>query len=130
MWCSAADTHLKIPDRVVSDASILTGVVFECDLAHRRSMAVLCMLYMIRCNPMHPLCGGCPSCVVCASSGYTQCCYRTSVHLCAFSLQNLAVSQDFYSLVSISVKRSYSDPVFDCVELAGFKSRANAFLLA
>ena len=31
---------------------------------------------------------------------------RTSVHLCASSLHNLAVSQDFYSLVNISVERS------------------------
>ena len=28
-----------------------------CDLAHRRSVAVLCMLYKIRCNPMFPLSG-------------------------------------------------------------------------
>ena len=55
MWCSAADTHLKLLDRVVSGASFLTGGVFECDLAHRRSVAVLCMLYKIRCNPLHPL---------------------------------------------------------------------------
>ena len=33
--------------------------MFECDLAHRRSV-VLCMLYKIRCNPMHPLCGALP----------------------------------------------------------------------
>ena len=45
------------------------------------------------------------------------------------SLQNLAVPHDFYSLVSFSVERS-RDPVFDGVRLAGFKSRANAFLLA
>ena len=29
--------------------------VFEWDIAHRRSVAVLCMLYKIRCNPIHPL---------------------------------------------------------------------------
>ena len=29
--------------------------MFECDIAHRRSVAVLCMLYNIRCNPMNPL---------------------------------------------------------------------------
>ena len=29
--------------------------MFECDIAHRRSVAVLCMLYKIRCKPMHPL---------------------------------------------------------------------------
>ena len=48
---------------------------------------------------------------------------RTSVHLCASSLQNLAVSPDFYYLVSISVERSYSIPLFDGVGLAGFKSQ-------
>ena len=32
VWCSAADTHLKKLDRVVSDASYLTGGVFEVTL--------------------------------------------------------------------------------------------------
>ena len=50
VWCSAADTNLKLRDRVVNGASFLTGGVFECDLAYRRSVAVLCMLYKIRCN--------------------------------------------------------------------------------
>ena len=59
-WCSAADTHLKLLDRAVSDAWFLTGGVFECDISHRRSMAVLCMLYKIRCNPVHPLNGALP----------------------------------------------------------------------
>ena len=56
VW-STADTHLGLLDCVVSGASFLTGGVFECDLAHRRSVAVLCMLYKIRCNSMHPLYG-------------------------------------------------------------------------
>ena len=55
VWCSAADTHLKLLDRVVSGARFLTGGVFEYGIAHRRSAAVLCMLYKIRCNPMHAL---------------------------------------------------------------------------
>ena len=55
MRCSAADTHLKLLDRAVSGVRFLTGGVFECDIAHRRSVAVLCMLYKIRCNPMHLL---------------------------------------------------------------------------
>ena len=42
-------------DHEVSGASILTAGVFECNLAHRRSVSVLCMLYNIRCKPMHPL---------------------------------------------------------------------------
>ena len=40
VWCSAADKHLKLLDRVVSGASFLTGGVFECDLAHRGSVAM------------------------------------------------------------------------------------------
>ena len=59
VW-SAADTHIKLLDRAVSGARFLTGDVFECDIAHRRSVAVLCMLYMIRCNPMHLLNGALP----------------------------------------------------------------------
>ena len=44
VWCSAADTHLKLLDPVVSGGSFLTVRVFECDLAHRRSVAVLCIV--------------------------------------------------------------------------------------
>ena len=50
----------KLLDRVVSRASFLTGGVFECDLAHCRSLTVLCMLYKIRCNPMHHIYGALP----------------------------------------------------------------------
>ena len=44
-------------NRAVSGARFLTGGVFECDIAHRRSVIVLCMQYKIRCNQMHPLYG-------------------------------------------------------------------------
>ena len=60
VWCSAANTHLKLLDRAVSGAWFLTGGVFECDISHCRSMAVLYMLYKIRCNPVHPLNGALP----------------------------------------------------------------------
>ena len=46
---------LKLLDRAVSRARFLTRGVFECDISHRQSVAVLCMLYKSRCNPMHPL---------------------------------------------------------------------------
>ena len=58
--CSALDTHLKQLDRAVSAARFLTGGVFECDIAHRRSVAVPCMLCKTRCNPLHPLNGALP----------------------------------------------------------------------
>ena len=60
VWCSAADTHLKLLHRVVSGACFLAGGVLNCDLSHRRYVAVLCMLYKIKCNPKHPLGGALP----------------------------------------------------------------------
>ena len=57
---SAADTHLKLLERAVSGAWFLTGGVFECDIAHRRSVAVLCTLNKIRCNLVYPLNGALP----------------------------------------------------------------------
>ena len=45
VWCSAADTHLKLLARAVSGARFLTGGVFECDISHRRSVAVLDRMY-------------------------------------------------------------------------------------
>ena len=51
---SAVDTHLKLLDRVVSGANFLTGFSQECRIAHCRSVVVLCMLFKIMCNPMHP----------------------------------------------------------------------------
>ena len=32
LWCAAADTHLKLLDRLVSGACFLTVGVFECDM--------------------------------------------------------------------------------------------------
>ena len=58
LWCSAADSHLKLLDRVVRSAGFLAGGVLDCNLAHRRSVAELCMLFKI--NPMHPLRGALP----------------------------------------------------------------------
>ena len=51
------DTHLKLLERVVSGARVLTGGVFECDISQRRYVAALRMLYKITCNQMHPLDG-------------------------------------------------------------------------
>ena len=45
VWCSAADSLFKLLDRVVRSASFLSGGVLECNLAHRRSVALLCVLF-------------------------------------------------------------------------------------
>ena len=88
VWCLATDTHLKLLDRVVNGARFLTGGEFECDIAHRRAVAVLCMLYNIRCNPLHPLYGALPvpyvpvrvtfSALVAHQYAYAPPCCRTS----------------------------------------------------
>ena len=60
VWCSAADSHLKLLDRVVTSAGFLAGGVLDCNLAHRRSVAELCMLFKIKSNPMHHFSGALP----------------------------------------------------------------------
>ena len=60
VWCLAANTHIKLLDRAVSGARFLTGGVFECDIAHCQSVVVLCVLYKIKCNLIHPLNGALP----------------------------------------------------------------------
>ena len=102
--------------------------VFECDISHRRSVAVLCMLYKIRCNPVHPLNGALPGpyvpprvtrgALVAHRYTYAQPRCRT-----------LQYSRTFIPF-SVSLCNDFASSVFDGVGLAGFKSRANASLLA
>ena len=70
MWCSAADTLLKLLDRAVSGGSFQTLGVFECDISHRRSVSVQCMLYDIRRNATHAPSKWCSTWTVCVSVGY------------------------------------------------------------
>ena len=60
MWCLAANSHLKLLDRVIRGAGLLAGGVLKCNLAHHRSVAVLSMLFNIKRNPMDPLSGALP----------------------------------------------------------------------
>ena len=126
-WCSAGDTHLKLLDRTVSGARSVTCGVFECDITHRRSVAVLCM-YKIRCKPMHPLNGALPGPYVPVRVT------RGSLVAHRYSLEQLRcrTSQFGRSFIPLSVSlwNYLANPVFDDVGLAGFKSRANTFLLA
>ena len=126
VWCSAADTHLNCwTVSAVSGARFLTGGVFECDFAHRRSVAVPCMLYKIRCNPVHPLNGALPGPYVPVRVPRG----TLVAHRYTYAPPRCRTSQ--YSRIFISLAVSlWNDLVFDGVGLAGFKSRANAFLLA
>ena len=145
VWCSAADTHLKLPDRAVIGTWFLTEGVFECGIAHRRSVAILCILCKIRCKPVALLIVDpwqyCVCCVrsgvstllmvlyldrVSASAGYTRCSGRTSVHLCASSLQNLTVPQDLYSPHSVPLERS-CQPCIRWCGTVGFQEQGQCF---
>ena len=102
--------------------------MFECDIAHRRSVAILCMLYNIRCNPMHPLNDALPRpyVPVRVTRG------ALVAHRYTYAPPRCRTSQyrRTFVLLSVSLWNDLADPVFDVVGLAGFKSRANAFLLA
>ena len=127
-WCSAADTHLKLLDRAVSGAQFLTGGVFECDIAHHRSVTVLCMLYKIRCNPVHPLNAALPGPYVPVRVTWAV----LVVHRYTYALPRCWTWQYSRTFIpfSVSLCNDLANSVFDGVWLAGFKSRANAFLLA
>ena len=129
MWCSAAYSHhLKLLDRVVRSVSFLAGGVLECNLAHRRSLAELCMFFKIKSNPMHPLRGALPLPYVPARVTRA----ALDPHRLSFAPPRCRTSQYLRNFVPLSVSlwNDLSDPVFDGVGLAGFKSRANSFLLS
>ena len=105
--------------------------MFEFDIVHRRSVAVRCMLYKIRCNPMNPLYGSLPlpgpyvpervTCGALVAYRFTALVayrYRTSQYLVTFIF------------LPVSLWNDLDDHVFDGVGLAGFKSRAYVILLA
>ena len=122
VWCSAADTHLKLLDRAVSGARFLIGRVFECDIAHRRSVAVLCMLYTIRCNPVHPLNGALPGPYVpmrlhVVAQRYTY----------APPLNRTSQYRRTFIRLSVSLWNDLADPVFDGVGLSASTARPMLF---
>ena len=128
MWCSAANSHLKLLDRVVRSAGFLSGGVLDCKLDHHRSVAEVCMLFKIKSNPMHPLSGALPFPHVPAHVTRG----ALVAHRHSFAIPHRRTSQYPRTIVPLSVSlwNDLSDPVFDGMGLASFKSRANAFLLA
>ena len=120
-------------DRVVRNAGFLAGGVSEFNLAHRRSVAELCMLFKINSNPMHPLSGA--SFKQCINMPYvparvTRCALVAHSHSFAPPRCRTSKYRRSFVLLSVSLWNDLSDPVFDGVGLVGFKSKSNAFLLA
>ena len=90
------------------------------------------MLFKIKSNPMHPLSGALPLPYVPARVTRG----ALVAHSHSFAPPRCRTSQyrrtlvPLYRRTFVSLWNDLSDPVFDGVELARFKSRANAFLLA
>ena len=126
MWCSAADRRLNLLDRVVNGACFLTGGVLDCDLAHRRSVAVLCMLCKIRCNPVHPLCDALPVSYVPVRVTRD----ALVAHRYTYAPPRCRTAQYCRTCIPLSVSlwNDLHNPVVDGVGLEGFKTSANAFL--
>ena len=96
----------------------------ECDLAHRRSVAVFCMLYMIRCNPMHLF----MVLFICQCGLHTALWFHISTLVCLLAAELRSTAGLLFScqyLCGTILVTPYSIGV----GLAGFKSRANAVLL-
>ena len=124
VWCFAADTNLKLLDRAVSGARFLTGCVFECDISHCRSVAVLCMLYKIRCNPVHPLNGALP--VPYVPARITRCVLVAHQYTYAPPrCRTLQYSRSFIPF-SVSLWNDLANPVFDG---GGFQEQGQCFFI-
>ena len=86
------------------------------------------MLFKMKSNPMHPLIGVLPLPYVPARVTHG----ALVAHMHSFAPPHCRTSQYRRSFVPLSVSlwNDLSGPVFDGVGLAGFKSKANALLLA
>ena len=116
-----------VDNRVVRSAVVLAGGVLECNLAHQLSVALLCMLFKIIRNPLYALSGALLSPYVLEGVN----CGALVAHRQLFATPCCQTSQYHRTFLPLSVSfwNNLSDPVFNGVGLAGFKSRANAFLL-
>ena len=97
------------------------------DIAHCRSVVVLCMLYKIRCNPVYPLNSALsgPHVPVRVTHG------ALFAHRYIYAPPHCRTSEYSRTFIPLSVSlwNELPNPVFDGVGLAGFKSRTNAFFI-
>ena len=99
VWCSAANTHILLLNRVVGGACFITGVCFNVALHIVQLWRYYVCSGITRYTLFMLL-----TCVIYASADYMR--YTYAEYSCASPLQNLAVSQDFNQPLSISKERS------------------------
>ena len=100
--------------------------MIECDIAHRRSVTLLCMLCKIRHNPIHSLYGDLPVPYVSVQITQNQLVTRRCSD--APPRSEPCSTQGLLFLCQYSLWNDLGDPVFDCVGMGGFNIRANAVL--
>ena len=125
VWRSAADCHLKLLDRVIRSASLLSSGAIQCDLGHRRLVASLCMFYKIRGNPSHPMSEVMPAPYI--PSRATR--YAASRNDFAVALQRTRTLQFSRSFVPWCSRlwNELDNSAFASEGLSGFKSKINRF---
>ena len=103
--------------------------MLECDIAHRRSVVVLFMLYKIRCDLMHTrttlhahsFASECLTCATRASAGSVGDLVSNRSIYAPPRCRTLQYRIRFFPF-SLSLWNDLVDPVFDGVGLAGFKN--------
>ena len=123
VWSSAAASHLKLLDKIISTASFLCGCSSLGNLSHRRVVGALCMLYKIKHNANHFLHSSLPLPHVPARMT------RLAATMNPFCFEESVVRTEQYSRCFVpSTVRLWNHlpaSVFDPGNLQGFKTRVN-----
>ena len=90
---------------------------------------IMCMLYKIRCNPVHPLNGALPGPYVSVRVTRGHLIAHWYTYMRRLAVEPRSTAGLLFPSQCPSIWNDLANPVFDGVGLAGFKGRANAFLL-
>ena len=127
VWSSAADTHLRLLDRIVRTVSALSNGQVQCDLDHRRSVAELCVFYKLFFNRNHPVKHLMPGPMLRRRET------RRTVAAHEFALQPIACRTEQFGRCFIprvsTLWNRLDGAVFGGLTLSSFKSRTNRLLL-
>ena len=132
MWCSTANTHLKVLHRVVFSTVLFlysNWGLFECDIpiVDLWQYCVVCTQSEISCNPMHTLNGALPGpCVPVRVTPGAPVAHRYT-YASPSSLQNLAVLQDFP--LPVSLWNDLADHFFRWCGTSWFQEQGQCFFI-
>ena len=126
VWSSAAECHLKLLDRVLSRVRFLCTEADLVNLAHRRSVGALCLLYKIFMNSDHPFHTFLPELYVpVRSTRYATIAHRHSLQPIRFRTAQFGRC---FLPSTVSLWNALPDDVFEGGTLQSFKSRVSRFL--